>query len=67
MLDGATKLSKQLLGDNLGGGSVRIQPQDVVRPAKRSKPPVNEDDTEFLQNKERLLNLEKKLSSASKQ
>ncbi|CAI9298837.1 unnamed protein product [Lactuca saligna] len=88
MLDGATKLSKQLLGDNSGGGSVRIQPQDVVQPAKSrwdflrivkemnqsvnndwggSKPPVNEDDTEFLQNKERLLNLEKQLSNASKQ
>ncbi|KAL4572507.1 hypothetical protein LXL04_019286 [Taraxacum kok-saghyz] len=88
MLDGATKLSKQLLGDNSGGGSVRIQPQDVVQPAKSrwdflrivkemnqsvsndwggSKPPVNEDDSEFLQNKERLLNLEKQLNSTSKQ
>ncbi|KAI3514925.1 hypothetical protein L1887_13672 [Cichorium endivia] len=88
MLDGASKLSKQLLGDNSGGGSVRVQPQDVVQPAKSrwdflrivkemnqsvnndwggSKPPVNEDDTEFLQHKERLLDLEKQLTSASKQ
>ncbi|KAI3768262.1 hypothetical protein L2E82_18800 [Cichorium intybus] len=32
-----------------------------------SRPPVNEDDAEFLQHKERLLDLEKQLTSASKQ
>ncbi|KAI3522776.1 hypothetical protein L1887_00826 [Cichorium endivia] len=32
-----------------------------------SRPPINEDDTDFLQHKERLLDLEKKLTSASKQ
>lgn len=88
MLDGATRLSKQLLGDNSGGGSVRIQPQDVVQPAKSRwdflrimkemnqamsndwgglKPSIDEEDTWFLENKERLLNLEKQLTSASKQ
>lgn len=88
MLDGATRLSKQLLGDNSGGGSVRIQPQDVVQPAKSRwyflrimkemnqavsndwgglKPSVDEEDTGFLENKERLLNLGKQLISASKQ
>ncbi|KAI3770805.1 hypothetical protein L6452_01949 [Arctium lappa] len=88
MLDGATRLSKQLLGDDSDGGSVRIHPQDVVRPAKSrwdflrimkemnqamsndwggTKPSIDEEDTGFLQNKERLLNLEKQLTSASKQ
>lgn len=84
MLDGATKLSKHyLLGDNS-----RIQPQDVVQPAKSrwdflrivkemnqsvsndwggSKPPIYEQDAEFLQNKDRLLNLEKQLTNASEQ
>ncbi|XP_024968075.1 sorting nexin 2B-like isoform X2 [Cynara cardunculus var. scolymus] len=88
MLDGATRLSKQLLGDTSGGGSVRIQPEDVVQPAKSrwdflrimkemnqavsndwggSKPSIAEEDTGFLENKKRLLNLEKQLTNASKQ
>ncbi|XP_071721869.1 sorting nexin 2B-like [Rutidosis leptorrhynchoides] len=85
MIDGATKFSKQLLGDNSGG---RFNLQDVVQPAKSrwdfirivkemnqavsndwggSRQPVYEEDGEFLQNKERLLDLEKQLTNASKQ
>ncbi|KAK9054842.1 hypothetical protein SSX86_025921 [Deinandra increscens subsp. villosa] len=85
MLDGVTKLSKQLLGDRSGG---QIQPQDVVQPAKSrwdfvrivkemnqsvsndwggSSSAIYEEDAEFLQNKERLLNLEKQLTNSSKQ
>ncbi|XP_071697657.1 sorting nexin 2B-like [Rutidosis leptorrhynchoides] len=85
MIDGAAKLSKQLLWDDSGA---RFLPQDVVQPAKSrwdfirivkemnqavsndwggSRPPVYEEDGQFLENKERLLNLEKQLINAAKQ
>lgn len=81
MLDGATKLSKQLLGDN---SVASFQPQDVVQPAKsrwdfmriikemnqavsNSPPTYDEDDAHFLQNKDRMLNLQNQLTNASKQ
>uniref|UniRef100_A0A5B7AW87 Putative sorting nexin 2A-like isoform X1 n=1 Tax=Davidia involucrata TaxID=16924 RepID=A0A5B7AW87_DAVIN len=84
MLDGASKLPKQLFGDS---ASV-IGPQDVVQPAKggmdllrifkelkqsmsndwgASKPPVEEEDKEFLEKKEKLHDLEQQLNNASQQ
>lgn len=41
--------------------------QSVANDWGGSKPPVVEEDKEFLENKERLLNLEQQLSNASKQ
>nr|XP_043622416.1 sorting nexin 2B-like isoform X2 [Erigeron canadensis] len=80
MIDGASRLSRQLVGS--GGGSVGFRlPQDVVEKSRwdffrifkessdwgGTGSSLYEQDSEFLKSKERLLNLEKQLTDASKQ
>ncbi|KAI3676200.1 hypothetical protein L1987_85801 [Smallanthus sonchifolius] len=69
MLDGVTKLSKHLLGDS------SVQPAksrwDFIRIMNQNdwggpRSSTYEEDPEFLKNKERLLDLEKQLTSSSK-
>uniref|UniRef100_A0A2P2L3F8 Sorting nexin 2A-like isoform X1 n=1 Tax=Rhizophora mucronata TaxID=61149 RepID=A0A2P2L3F8_RHIMU len=83
MLDGAVKLPKQLFGESAGVALQEVvQPakggRDLLRLFKElkqsvandwggSKPPVVEEDKEFLEKKERIQDLEQQLSNASQQ
>ncbi|CAK7351927.1 unnamed protein product [Dovyalis caffra] len=83
MLDGAVKLPKQLFGESVAvAPSEVVQPakggRDLLRIFKElkqsvandwggAKPPVVEEDKEFLENKERMQDLEQQLSNASQQ
>ncbi|KAJ8768681.1 hypothetical protein K2173_023585 [Erythroxylum novogranatense] len=83
MLDGAVKLPKQLFGEStVVAPQEVVQPakggRDLLRLFKElkqsvandwggSKPPVVEEDKEFLEKKERMHDLEQQLSNASQQ
>ncbi|XP_004490663.1 sorting nexin 2B-like isoform X2 [Cicer arietinum] len=82
VLDGAAKLPKQLMGDSLIAPSEVVQPakggRDLMRLFKElkqsmandwgsSKPPVVEEDKEFLAKKERISELELQINGASQQ
>ncbi|KAJ9145709.1 hypothetical protein P3X46_028058 [Hevea brasiliensis] len=83
MLDGAVKLPKQLFGESVAVAPHEVvQPakgaRDLLRIFKElkqsmandwggSKPPVVEEDKEFLKKKERMHDLEQQLSNASQQ
>lgn len=83
MLDGAVKLPKQLFGEGGGASSVEVvQParggRDLLRLFKElrqsvsndwggSKPPVVEEDKEFLEKKEKMYDLEQQIINASQQ
>ncbi|KAG7608408.1 Phox homologous domain [Arabidopsis suecica] len=83
MLDGAVKLPKQLFGEGGGASSVEVvQPgrggRDFLRMFKElrqsvsndwggSKPPVVEEDKEFLEKKEKMYDLEQQIINASQQ
>ncbi|XP_065880750.1 sorting nexin 2B-like [Euphorbia lathyris] len=83
MLDGAVKLPKQLFGESVAVAPQEVvQPakggRDLLRLFKElkqsvandwggSRPPVAEEDKEFLENKDRMHDLEQQLSNASQQ
>lgn len=82
MLDGAVKLPKQLLNESSVAPQEVVQParggRDLLRLFKElkqsvtndwgsSKPPVVEEDKEFLEKKEKLHDFEQQLSAASQQ
>lgn len=83
MLDGAVKLPKQLFGESaVAAPHEVVQPakggRDLLRLFKElrqsvsndwvgSKPPVVEEDKEFLEKKDRMHDLEQQLSNASQQ
>ncbi|XP_015874646.2 sorting nexin 2A isoform X1 [Ziziphus jujuba] len=82
MLDGAAKLPKQLFGESAVAPHEIVQPakggRDLLRLFKElrqsmandwggSKPPVVEEDKEFLERKEKMHELEQQLSNASQQ
>lgn len=82
VLDGAAKLPKQLLGDSVIGPQEVVQPakggMDLMRLFKElkqsmandwggSKPPVVEEDKEFLAKKEKIQELEQQINGASQQ
>ncbi|EEF46032.1 sorting nexin 2B [Ricinus communis] len=83
MLDGAVKLPKQLFGESgavaphevvqpAKGGRDLLRlfkelKQSVANDWSGSKPPVVEEDKEFLENRERMQDLEQQLSNASQQ
>lgn len=83
MLDGAVKLPKQLFGESaVVAPQEVVQPakggRDLLRLFKElkqsvandwggSKPPVVEEDKEFMEKKERMQDLEQQLSNASQQ
>lgn len=82
MLDGAVKLPKQLFGESMMAPQEVVQPakggRDLLRLFKElkqsvandwggSKPPVIEEDKEFLEKKEGIQDLEQQLSNASQQ
>ncbi|KAL1308465.1 hypothetical protein HN51_050433 [Arachis hypogaea] len=82
MLDGAARLPKQLMGESVIGPQEVVQPakggRDFMRLFKElkqsmandwggSKPPVVEEDKEFLEKKERIQELEQQITNASTQ
>ncbi|KAL5580625.1 hypothetical protein UlMin_013067 [Ulmus minor] len=82
MLDGAVKLPKQLFGESTVAPDEVVQPakggRDLLRLFKElkqsmandwggSKPPVVEEDKEFMEKKERMHELEQQLTNASQQ
>ncbi|KAK3443966.1 hypothetical protein EUGRSUZ_B04005 [Eucalyptus grandis] len=82
MLDGAVKLPKQLLSESVLAPHEVVQPakggRDLLRLFKElkqsvandwggSKPPVVEEDKEFMEKKERMNDMEQQLSNASQQ
>ncbi|XP_028768922.1 sorting nexin 2B [Neltuma alba] len=82
VLDGAAKLPKQLLGDSVIAPNEVVQPakggrdfmrllkefkQSMVNDWGSSKPPVAEEDKEFLEKKEKLQELELQIANASRQ
>ncbi|XP_057442208.1 sorting nexin 2B isoform X2 [Lotus japonicus] len=82
VLDGAAKLPKQLLGESVIAPHEVVQPakggRDLMRLFKElkqsmandwggSKPPVVEEDKEFLEKKERIQELEQQINGASQQ
>ncbi|KAK4764514.1 hypothetical protein SAY87_013952 [Trapa incisa] len=82
MLDGAVKLPKQLLGDGTVVPHEVVQPakggrdllrlfkelkQSMVNDWSGSRPPVVEEDKEFLEKKDKMHDLEQQLSSSSQQ
>lgn len=82
VLDGAAKLPKQLLGESVIAPSEVVQPakggrdfmrlfkefkQSMVNDWGSSKPPVVEEDKEFLEKKEKIQELELQITNASRQ
>ncbi|KAK4274869.1 hypothetical protein QN277_018036 [Acacia crassicarpa] len=82
VLDGAANLPKQLLGESMIAPNDVVQPakggrdfmrllkefkQSMVNDWGSSKPPVVEEDKEFLEKKERIQELEQQITNASRQ
>ena len=82
VLDGAAKLPKQLMGESMIAPQEVVQPakggMDLMRLFKElrqsmandwggSKPPVVEEDKEFLEKKEKIQELEQQITNASQQ
>ncbi|KAK7385584.1 hypothetical protein VNO78_31310 [Psophocarpus tetragonolobus] len=82
VLDGAAKLPKQLLGESVIAPHEVVQParggRDLMRLFKElrqsvandwggSRPPAVEEDKEFLENKEKINELEQQITGASQQ
>ncbi|KAK6122000.1 hypothetical protein DH2020_044262 [Rehmannia glutinosa] len=67
MLDGAVRLPKQLIGGNGGAADMGELKQSVTNDWGGAKPPIVEDDKEFLERKEKLQDFEQQLVNVSQQ